>query len=648
MTAPAPPAPPAVAERPGAGVLPADERQALRRAVGLLALDRVRLLWAVLAGSAGLGSAVALTATSAWLIARASQMPPVLELSVAAVAVRTFGISRAVLRYLERLASHLVALRGMAALRETVYRRLAAGRTDAVAGLRRGDLLARTGADVDAVGDVVVRALLPAVVAAVVGVGSVVLVAWLHPAAGAVLAVCLLVAGVLGPWLSMRSARLAEHAQVLARGELAATAMTMVDGAAELTVSRRVAPLLRDLGRTERELAAAKDAAARPAALAAGIDTLAMGAAVLGALVLGIPATVAGTLQPVELAVVVLTPLAAFEGTAMLGPAAVQLVRSAGSAVRVMALLDAADPDGPEPPAGPTPAPAPAGSAPAAAPAGSAPAAVGPALAAPALTTGAHPGGPWLRARGLAVGWPGGPVVAAGLDLDLAPCRALAVVGPSGIGKTTLLLTLAGLLPPRAGTVTLDGTDVWGRSREEVSRQVVLTAEEAHVFATTVLENLRVARGDLTEDAAADLLRRAGLGEWLAGLPAGTATGLGTDAATISGGERRRLLLARALASPARLLLLDEPAEHLDPATADRLVTDLLRAGRDVAGRGVLLVTHRLAALGAADEVVVLGPAGDAGESPPAPATVQARGSHAELLATVPAYRWAAEQEERR
>lgn len=636
MTAPAPPAPPAVADRPG--VLPADERRALRRAVGLLALDRVRLLWAVLAGSAGLGSAVALTATSAWLIARASQMPPVLELSVAAVAVRTFGISRAVLRYLERLASHLVALRGMAALRETVYRRLAAGRTDAVAGLRRGDLLARTGADVDAVGDVVVRALLPAVVAAVVGVGSVVLVAWLHPGVGAVLAVCLLVAGVLGPWLSMRAARLAEHAQVLARGELAATAMTMVDGAAELTVSRRVAPLLRALGRTERELATAKDAAARPAALAAGIDTLAMGVAVLGALVLGIPATVAGTLQPVELAVVVLTPLAAFEGTAMLGPAAVQLVRSAGSAVRVMALLDAAGPDAE------TGAPA----------AQAAPVAV--ATARPTSGRALVPGraepsatdGPRLCARGLAVGWPGGPVVAESLDLDLAPGRALAVVGPSGIGKTTLLLTLAGLLPPRAGTVTLDGTQVWGRSREEVSRQVVLTAEDAHVFATTVLENLRVARGDLTEDDAVDLLRRAGLGDWLAGLPAGTATGLGTDAATISGGERRRLLLARALASPARLLLLDEPAEHLDPATADRLVTDLLRAGQDVAGRGVLLVTHRLAALGAADEVVVLGPAGDAGARPPAPATVLARGSHTELLATVPAYRWAAEQEERR
>ncbi|WP_448072794.1 thiol reductant ABC exporter subunit CydC [Georgenia yuyongxinii] len=656
---PAPPSAGAPAPRTHPAVLPAAERRALRRALTLLDLDRVRLLWAILAGSAGLGSAVALSAAAAWLIARASQMPPILELSVASVAVRMFGIARGLMRYLERLASHEVALRGMASLREHVYRTLADGRTDAVAGLRRGDLLARTGADVDAVGDVVVRALLPAGVAAVVGLGSVVLVGWQHIGIGAVLAVCLLVAGLVGPWLTMRAARLSEHAQLVARAELSVTAQTMVDGAAELTVSGRLPRMLAHLAGTERVLARAKDAAARPAALAAGIVDVAMGMAVLGALVLGIPATIAGAMEQVELAVVVLTPLAAFEGTALLGPAAVQLVRSGGAAVRVMELLDAAAalPHSPREMSSsrsdvaaraedrPGPDPTPEATAGAASPASS---------------------GPRLVARSLAVGWPGGPVVAAGLDLDVAPGRAVAVVGPSGIGKTTLLLTLAGLLPPRGGVAELDAAALWGTDRRTVSERVVLTAEDAHVFETTVLENLRVARGDVTEGEAVALLGRAGLGEWLAGLPEGLGTMLGTDATTISGGERRRLLLARALASPAPLLLLDEPGEHLDPATADRLVADLLRAGRDDPGddrdlhagrdadlhagrdadatRGVVLVTHRLAPLGAADEVILLGRP-DGGMSPGA-ATVLARGSHHELLATVPAYRWAAEQEE--
>ena len=612
-----------------ARLLPRDERQALRRAVRLLHLDRRRLLGAVLAGSAGLASAVALTACAAWLIARASQMPPVLTLSVAAVSVRLFGISRAVLRYVERLASHEVALQGMAALRANVYTTLADGRTDAVTALRRGDLLARTGADVDAVGDVVVRALVPVAVATVVGVGSVVLVGWQHVGAGAVLATCLVLAGLVGPALSMRAARLSERAQLHARSDIAATAMTMVDGAGELTVSGRVGPLVVELRHTESVLARAKDAAARPAALAAGVDTLAMGAAVLGALVLGVPATVADAMAPVELAVIVLTPLAAFEGTALLGPAARQLVRSGGAALRIMRLLDSAS-DGD----------------------GDRAASVGDFAARevehprPPLNPPLRSASPVLRARALSVGWPGGPVVASGIDLDVAPGRAIAVVGASGTGKSTLLLTLAGLLPTAAGTVSLAGLSLWGQPRPWVSGQVVLTAEDAHIFATTVLENLRVARGDLTADEATELLVRAELGPWLAALPEGLDTVLGSDATTISGGERRRLLLARALASRAPLLLLDEPGEHLDPAAADRLVVDLLRtahaggdAGRDV--RGIVLVTHRLAALADADEVVLIGHR-DLGGG----ATVLARGSHALLLATAPEYRWAAAQEQ--
>ena len=145
-------------------VLSPRERRALRRAVGLLDLDSSRFVLAVLAGTAGMASAVALSGVAAWLIARASQMPDVVALGVAPVAVRLFGVSRSVLRYCERLVSHDTALRGMGALRTRLYEALAAARTDTVAGLRRGDVLARVGSDIDAVGDLVVRAYLPATV----------------------------------------------------------------------------------------------------------------------------------------------------------------------------------------------------------------------------------------------------------------------------------------------------------------------------------------------------------------------------------------------------------------------------------------------------------------------------------------------------
>ncbi|OIQ81693.1 lipid A export ATP-binding/permease protein MsbA [mine drainage metagenome] len=361
--------------------------------------------------------------------------------------------------------------------------------------------------------------------------------------------------------------------------------------------------------------------------MAAALGTLAVGAAVVAALALGIPATGRGALTPVELAVVVLTPLAAFEATSLLPAAAVQVLRSRLAAERVIALLDAVDPGVPAVPrdaVAPTPAVRDA--------------ATGAGSADTADSGGISPDLSGLVARGLACGWPGRPSVVSGLDLTVRPGRSVAVVGPSGTGKTTLLLTLAGLLPPRSGSLTVDGATVASLDSEQVARSVVLTAEDAHVFETTVLENLRVANGATTADEARTALRRAGLGAWLDALPQGVDTVLGPDALNVSGGERRRLLLARVLVSPAEILLVDEPAEHLDTDTADALVRDLLSgsfrgepsASAASAGtlRGVVVVTHRLTPLDAADEVIVI-----------SDGFVQARGTHAELLRRDTGYR---------
>ncbi|WP_309134057.1 thiol reductant ABC exporter subunit CydC [Cellulomonas sp.] len=586
----------------------APDRGTLRRAVRLLDVDARRVALAVLLGTLALGCAVALAAVSAWLIARASQMPPVLTLSVATVAVRTFGIGRGLLRYLERLVSHDVALRGMVALRTTLYARLAAGRPEAVLAVRRGDLLARVGADVDAVGDVVVRGLLPAAVAAVLGVGTSVAMALFWPPAGLALALCLVLAGVVAPWATARGARRAEERGVQARADMTATALGVLDDAGPLAVAGRLEAETAALRDADRRLAAAADAGAPSAAVGAALGQLAVGLAVVAALVSGVPAVRAGLLAPVELAVVVLTPLAAFEATSVLPAAAVQVQRSRAAAARVLALLDAAGP-------------------------GTSPAAPH----APEPATDAAVPGPQLRAEGATCGWPGRAAAVHDVDLVLAPGRRVAVAGPSGAGKTTLLLTLAGLLPPTGGAVRLDGRDLGALPRAQVVTAAVATTEDAHVFGTSVLENLRVARGDLTAAEAREALERAGLGAWLAGLPDGLGTVLGPDGRTVSGGERRRLLLARALVADAPLVLVDEPAEHLDPVTADALLDRLwhLPPTRAGAARGVLVVTHRLTTLAAADEVLWL-----------QDGRVAARGTHAELLRDVPGYREAVESEQ--
>jgi ATP-binding cassette subfamily C protein CydC len=252
-----------------------------------------------------------------------------------------------------------------------------------------------------------------------------------------------------------------------------------------------------------------------------------------------------------------------------------------------------------------------------------------------------------LTAEALACGWPGAEPTLTGLDLRLAPGRRIAVVGGSGCGKTTLLLTLAGLIPPVAGRVTLGSTSAvgtTGTAREladldpgVVRRTVSFTAEDAHIFTTTVRENLRVARPDADDDQLAAVLQRAGLTDWICGLPAGLDTMLGSGGTGLSGGERRRLLLARALLVGAGVLLLDEPTEHLDPATADALVHDVLTAtpGDGGPGPAVVIVTHRLAPLTAADEVLLL----EDGH-------IVARGTHSWLLDRNFTYRdaWLAER----
>ena len=543
-----------------------EDLDALRAVWPLLGLSRGRLALAVAWGSLALGAAVGLAAVSAWLIARASQMPAVLDLTVAVVAVRALGIGRGVFRYLERLSSHDVALSGSATLRERLYAALAGGRLDAVATLRRGEVLRRWGADVDDVGDVVVRALLPTLVAIVVSAGAVVIVAALSPMVGLVLAVCLLAAGAAAPTLSARGVRRAEIDGADARGAVAADAMTVLDGAAELTVSGRLEEVLTGLRGAEEDLRAARDRAARPAALAQGVTVGAMGLAVVAALAIGAAELAAGTLNPVELAVVVLTPLAAFEGVTALAPAAVHAVRAAGAARRLTDLLARAD------------------------------------TASPGHL---RPTGNALVARDIAVGWPGREPVLREVTLTLSPGRAVAVIGPNGSGKTTLLLTLAGLLPPAAGEVLVGdvpSTDLADGAAAEIA---TMTGEDAHIFDTTLLENLRVARGDVTSRQATEALELAGLGDLLAGMLRGLEEPVGEDGALISGGERRRLLLARALLTRAPLLLLDEPDEHLDPETADRLLADVVALRQ--AGRGVLVVTHRRTrALADVDEVIDL------------------------------------------
>ena len=458
-------------------------------------------------GVLSLGSALALAGVSAWLITRAWQMPPVLDLTVAVVAVRALGISRGVLGYCQRLASHDTALRAAASARETLYRRLADAPADVVMRLHSGELVARIGASVDELSDVLVRAVLPIAVAAVLSVAAVATIALISPAAGVVLAVCLTIAGVAAPWLAARAAAAAENVAAQHHSGRDVAVMLALEHAPELRVAGRLDDAIAESEHRHGAWGRATDRAAAPAAVAAAAPTAAVGVSVLGGVVAAIG--IADAVSPMTAAILMLLPLSAFEATVALPAAAVQLTRSRIAARRLRELTE---PDSD------------------------------------------------VRRR---------PPVA---PVSLEPGARLAVTGPSGAGKTTLLMAMA-----------------------ENPSQTAFFAEDAHLFATTVRDNLLVARGDATDHELRNALQRVGLGDWLDALPNGLATILVGGASAVSAGQRRRLLLARALVSAVPTVLLDEPTEHLDASDGSQLLSELLTPGALFpAERTVVVATHHL------------------------------------------------------
>ncbi|MET9834363.1 thiol reductant ABC exporter subunit CydD [Streptomyces sp. NPDC006385] len=565
--------------------LPRDTRGVLARVRAMSGARRGRLALALVLGSLALGSAVGLMATSGWLISRASQQPPVLYLMVAVTATRAFGIGRAVFRYAERLVSHDAVLRMLADTRVAVYRRLERLAPAGLRRARRGDLLSRLVADVDALQDYWLRWLLPAAAATVVSAGAVGFTAWLLPAAGAVLAAGLLAAGAGVPLVTGAVARHAERRLAPARGVLATRVTDLLTGTAELTVAGALPRRTAEVRQADGALTRIASRAATATALGDGLTALICGLTVAGTALVGAQAVADGRLAGVTMAVVVLTPLAAFESVLGL-PLAVQYrQRVRRSAERVYEVLDAPEPVR-EPghrrqaPASPFP----------------------------------------LAVRGLTARHAGQDRDAlAGLDLTLEEGRRIAVVGPSGSGKTTLAQVLLRFLDADAGSYALGGVDAYALDGDDVRRLVGLCAQDAHLFDSSVRENLLLAKKDATKAEVRDALQRARLLDWADSLPDGLDTLVGEHGARLSGGQRQRLALARALLADFPVLVLDEPAEHLDLPTADALTSDLLAATE---GRTTLLITHRLAGLEAVDEVVVL----DQGR-------VVQRGTFAELAA---------------
>jgi thiol reductant ABC exporter CydC subunit len=544
-------------------------RSTRRRLLALAGAPRPRVALSVGLGAATVLCGVGLMATAGYLISRAAERPAVLSLTVAIVCVRFFGLARPLARYFERLASHDLALRVLGRARARVYERIEPLAPAELEGYRHGDLLSRMVGDVDALQNLHLRGTGPRLVALVAGAVSVAVTAAFLPAAAVVLAVGLLAGGVAVPAVSALFGRRAGGLEAAARGQLSAELVETVRGAPELMV----------YGAGEERLAALREAdralvrIARRAALADGagdgLRLLVTGATVAGVLAVAVSAHAHGNLNRVLIAMLALLALASFEAVQPLSQAARELAETLAAGRRLLELTDRE-----------------------------------PAIADPAEPA-RLPGGPFaLALEGVRARYaPDERPALDGIDLRLEPGRRVALVGPSGAGKTTVVNLLVRFLDPEAGRVTLAGRDLREYRQEDIRRSVAVAGQDSHLFSTTIRENVCLGREDATDDEIEDALRQARILDWVRALPDGWETLVGEEGRELSGGQRQRLVVARALLADASVLVLDEPTAHLDPPTAERLVNDVLDAAGD---RSVLLITHRSEGLDRMDEVVVL------------------------------------------
>jgi ATP-binding cassette, subfamily C, bacterial CydC len=542
----------------------------LRRLLALADAPRPRVALAATLGALTVLFGAGLMATAGYLISRASERPAILSLTVAIVGVRFFGLARPLTRYLDRLASHDLALRVLGRVRVRVYGQIEPLAPAGLEGYRDGDLLARMVADVDALQNLHLRAVGPPLVALLAGVVAVGVAAAFLPAAGLVLAAGLVAGGVAVPalagWLGRRGGR----RQAAARGDLSAELVEVLRAAPELVAYGSASAAQARVRAADGALVRLARRDAFVGGLADGAGLAVVGATVAGVLAVAVHASADGGLDRVLIAMLALLALASFEAVQPLAAAARELSVTLAAGRRVLELAD------------------------------------GEAAVVDPVAPAAAPSWPFavaledVRARYA----PGERPALDGVSLRLEPGCRVVLVGRSGAGKTTVVNLLLRFLDPEAGRVTLAGRDLREYRQEDVRRAIAVAGQDSHLFSASIRENVCLARPGASDGEIERALRRARLWPWVAGLPDGLDTAVGEEGRELSGGQRQRLVLARALLVDAPVLVLDEPTAHLDPSTARALVDDVFAAA---AGRSVLLITHRLEGLELVDEIIRIG-----------------------------------------
>ncbi len=551
----------------------ADDRRrspwaALRLVLRIGAPPRSRLALSVALGSAAAMCTVGLMACSGELIDRAALRPPLYTLTLLMAAVQLLALGRGPLRYGERLFGHDAALATLGRIRLWLYDRIEPQSPAGLSHWRAGDLLVRATADVDVLQDLYLRGIAPLVVAGITSVFAVTLVSLILPGAGAVLAACLV--GAIGLTASLtwvRQRGLGEREAAL-HGELGGDVVELLRGAPDLVAFGRADEYLQRAFDADQALMRLARRRAWTAGAATALVIALTGVAAVGVMVVAVPAIGTHRLPGYLLAVLPLVVLGVFEVVTPVSDAVTSLCRQVHAAHRLLAIADLPDPvlD----PADPARRPA---------------------------AAGIEVDGASLRYE------PEAPRALNGFTMSVPEGRRVALTGPSGAGKSSVVNLLLRFWPLEEGTATVGETPIDRLDQDSVRRMIGWVAQDSHLFTTTIRANIALARPGAGDEQIMDAARAAQLGPWIASLPDGLDTRVGELGALVSGGQRQRLALARALLAGPPVLVLDEPTSGLDRPTARRLLVDVLAAN---GGRSLVYVTHRHEELDAFDDVLMI------------------------------------------
>lgn len=519
--------------------------------------------------------------TSAFLIATAALQPSIAVLQVAIVGVRTFGITRGVFRYLERLVSHSVNFRLLGAIRGWFYRAVEPLVPGSVEDLKGGDLLSRSIQDIESLEDFYVRGIAPPLSAVIITLGISLFTLQYSATLAAILVGGLILTGLVLSLQVQALARARSRASLAARARTAALALEVVSGAGEILMANAQDQFLEKTRQAAARSQAANLSAVKlhSSALAAGI--LISNLTLAAMLFAGIPLVQNGQIDGVTLAVLALITLASFEPVNLLPAASTKIETSLAAADRLFAVADRPR-----------------------------------AISEPAQPVNADKFTD-LMIRNLTFSYPRTSLAAVSdINLSLKPGKTIALVGPSGSGKTTLLKIIQKYLPVTDGMVRWNGCDFNTVPGTIVRGWQAVVGQNAYVFSATLRENLKLSGA--SEADFLPMLERVGLSGWYAGLSKGLDSWLGDNGSLLSGGERQRILLARALLMRRPILLADEPFSNLDPASESAILDTMLEFSGHTAA---ILATHRLTGMERFDEILVM----EAGR-------IVQRGSHSCLI----------------